>query len=146
MTTKKVTRAINKKFENSKVVQDVQTALHEKRRVPAVIGAFLGAVIPFLTWHTAHEDIDWNKGWLQFSVLFCAAGLLYSSLNVYSWGEIAFRNRLKAFGFVLLMEGIMVSSKTPWVSILVLSYLMIINAVATATNLANPEPVKATSL
>jgi phosphatidylserine synthase len=135
-------KVLNKKFQNSKVVQDVQTALDKRRRIPAVIGAFLGAVIPFLTWHTAHADLDITKGWLQFQALFCAAGLLYSSLNVYSWGEIAFRNKMKAFGFVLLMEGIMVSSKTLWVSLLVLGYLMIINAVATATNLANPEPVK----
>jgi hypothetical protein len=58
---------------------------------------------------------------------------------MYGWGKLAFLQRSKAIGFVLLLEGTMVTSHTHWLAVTALVYLCAINGVATACNLAGAQ-------
>lgn len=56
-------------------------------------------------------------------------------MTVYKWGRIAFGMPVKAVGFCVLLEGVLVASSTPWLSCGALVYLCAINAIATGCNL-----------
>jgi hypothetical protein len=65
-----------------------------------------------------------------------AGGLAYSAKTVFDWASLAFANAVKATGFVVLLEGVMVTSATTWLGVAALAYLISINAVATACKLS----------
>jgi hypothetical protein len=72
----------------------------------------------------------------QLSTYLVLGGLVYSAKTVYDWGSLAFKLPIKAVGFVVLLEGVMVTAKTPWLGVVALVYLIVINGVATACTLA----------
>lgn len=118
-------------------VDQVRVAFRRKNRLAAAMGALLGGIIPLASHVVAHGEIDKDGSlFTQLGTYFVLAALLYSAKTVYQWGKVAFRDGTKAFGFVVLMEGIMVASRTGWLSVAALVYLMVINAVATACTLA----------
>jgi hypothetical protein len=55
---------------------------------------------------------------------------------VYAWGKLAFRAPVKAAGFVVLLEGVMVFAHTQWLSVSALAYLIAINGLATGCKFA----------
>ena len=71
----------------------------------------------------------------QKALYLVLGGLAYSAKTVWQWGTVAFQNAFKAFGFVVLLEGVMVTSHILWLSITALVYLMAINGIATGCNL-----------
>jgi hypothetical protein len=88
----------------------------------------------------AHEEIALTRSlWTQPAVLIVLGGLLFSAFTVYHWCRQAFRSRVKAVGTVLLLEGVMITSHTAWLALVALGYLIAINGIATACNLARPE-------
>lgn len=112
------------------VVGQVRLALKRENRLATAVGSLLGGFVPAATWTmTHHEPHDWR-------LLIVAGGLLYSAITVYKWGVLAFGMRVKAFGFVALLEGVMVMSATAWLSLTALGILIGINAVATAVALS----------
>lgn len=121
------------------VVDQVRLALRPGSRLAFALGSFLGAVVPFVTFHYSHTEIDLARPlWLQPRALFVLGGLTFSAVTMYGWGKMAFLQKTKALGFVLLMEGTMVTTRTHWLALVALAYLCAINAVATACNLARP--------
>lgn len=112
--------------------------------IAALLGALLGGVVPLVTYVVAHYEL--RDGWIEPRAALVAGGLAYSAKTVWQWGRLAFKCPWKATGFVLLLEGVMVLSSIPWLARLALSYLMGINAVATACTIAHddkpaaPEP------
>ena len=71
-----------------------------------------------------------------------AGGALFSSLTVISWGQIVLKNLFKAIGFATLVEGVMIASKTWWLSLTALGLLVTINAISCAVALAQDETKK----
>ena len=123
------------------VVNDVRIALHPRSRVAAAVGLLLGGFVPLATYVTAHTEIDWTRPlYEQLAALFVAGGLTFSAVTMYAWGTLAFFDRAKALGFVVLLEGTMVTSHTRWLAVAALCYLVSINGVATACNLARGKP------
>ena len=112
------------------VIAQVRTAA--KNPVALAIGALLGGFVPAATYMVAHNEA---KG---FNMAMCLVigGLVYSAKTVFQWGRMAFNDTAKALGFVLLIEGVMVTSKTGWLALAALAYLVSINAVATGCLLA----------
>jgi len=95
-------------------------------------GSVLGSFIPFATYFVAHHDT-------QVSPLYwvlVAGGLLFSAKTVFDWTRIAFQSAPKAFGFVLIVEGVMTFSTLAVLSYFALAVLAIINGVATGCNIA----------
>jgi hypothetical protein len=119
------------------VVDQVRFALQPRARLAAAVGMLLGAVVPFVTSHYAHRELDFSRAlYLQPLAFFVLGGLLFSAVTMYSWGRLAFLDRAKALGFVVLLEGTMITSHTAWLANVALAYLIAINGVATACNLA----------
>ena len=52
---------------------------------------------------------------------------LYSALTVFEWAKLAFTSVPKSVGFVVLVEGVMVTSTTHWLALTALGYLIGIN-------------------
>lgn len=124
------------------VVEQVRVALRPGARLAFVVGMLLGGFVPVATFVLAHAELVHGRPlWLQPAAAFVAGGLLFSAVTMYRWGRLAFDVRAKAVGFVLLLEGTMVTSSTRWLSLVALAYLVLINGVATACNLARPRDV-----
>jgi len=119
---------------NKSIIEQVKIAFGKGNRLAAFFGAVLGAIIPASIWFIAHFDIDASKGF-QISYALVAAGLMFSAKTVFDWGCMAFKQPLKAFGFVVLIEGIMTFSHLVWLSVVTLIVLMTINGIATGCNL-----------
>ena len=106
-----------------------------------IIGAALGAFIPCASYQLSrHECAAYPWMWA-----FVAGGFLFSSFTVYEWAKTAFGHSVKAFGFVILTEGVLVLCHTEWLSICGLVILALLNATATASNLLRDRTEDVTS-
>jgi hypothetical protein len=103
--------------------------------LPLLIGALIGALVPIATYTVGHAELE-ASGWGSVPGAIVVGGCVFSAITVYKWGRRAFDSALKALGFVVLSEGVMTFSHTPWLSMLMLGFLMAINAVANGANLA----------
>ena len=107
----------------------------------ATIGAALGAFIPCASYQLSrHECASYPWMWVLV-----AGGFLFSSFTVFDWAKTAFGHSVKAFGFVILTEGVLVLCHTEWLSIGGLIILAALNATATASNLLRDRTEDATS-
>lgn len=94
-------------------------------------GAVIGGFIPLAAYTLAHQP---GLPFASLSTLLVIGGLLYSAPTVYEWAK-GFAGGIKAFGFVLLLEGILVVSPVAWLSVASLVILMGVNAAILATKL-----------
>lgn len=127
-----------KKSKELSVIEQVERSFRRDNLL-AIMGGFLfGAMPPISTFTVAHIAV--KPGSLielasQFSAYLVLGGLVYSSITVYQWKLVAVRNKWKAFGFVLLTEGVMTFINIPWLCYAALFQLVIINWVANTYNL-----------
>lgn len=126
------------------VVEQVRVALSPEHRLATFLGALLGAFVPFATFMIAHHQV--NTGAYAYGadpkLLLVLGGLVYSARTVLQWGRLALDSGIKAIGFTVLIEGVMVASSAAWLSIVALVYLCLINAIATGVTLARGAPQK----
>lgn len=131
------------------VIDQCAISLQPKYRLASFLGAVLGGFIPIASFVVAHlETTEHPERWI-----FVAGGMTYSAMTVYSWASIAFSNRIKAVGFILLVEGVAIFASTFALNVAALTILVAINALATAYNLiaqqrdihaqTRPEKIKA---
>jgi hypothetical protein len=122
------------------VVEQVRLSLRRGSRLAFFLGCLLGGFVPIATFQVSHTEFSWARPlWAQPAAFLVAGGLLFSALTMYRWGVLAFAHRAKALGFVVLLEGTMVTCHTQWLAFAALAYLAAINAVATACRLAGAE-------
>lgn len=114
------------------IVEQIRIASLKKNRLALFCGSILGSFIPFATYFVAHLDTRVSP---LYWVL-VAGGLMFSAKTVYDWTRIAFQSGPKAFGFVVLVEGVMTFSTIAVLSYFALAVLAIINGVATGCNIA----------
>ncbi len=121
-------------------VEQLRDGLRPKARVATAMGFLLGGFVPLASFILAHYEIDRAAPFTwQPAAPIVLGGLVYSAKTVFAWGRLAFRSTAKAFGFVVLLEGVMVVSKTQWLSFAALAYLIAINGIATGCNLSAKE-------
>lgn len=133
-------------MNNISILDQLEQATHKKNRLAFAFAAPLAGIIPFFSWWLIHFEVSQNP----LLWLVAIGGLIYSAITVFSWGKTAFQSGIKSFGFVLLLEGILTFSVTLWVSIVSLGFLIVINAIATSTNLvldkkSNRAAIRATA-
>lgn len=104
-----------------------------ERPFAGVVGGLLGGFVPLATYTVAHKELT---SWRDPMIALVIGGLAYSAKTVWQWGRQAFDCTYKATGFVLLLEGVMVTSSITWLALLALMYLICINAIATACLIA----------
>ncbi|HKO46642.1 MAG TPA: hypothetical protein VJV79_02910 [Polyangiaceae bacterium] len=117
------------------VVAQVRRACAPGNRLAAFVGMLLGGVVPTAVYVVAHRESGPFAGH-EMAWLLTAGGLLYSASTVYEWARLAFGSTAKSVGFVVLLEGVMVTSSTHWLALTALGYLILINGTATACTLA----------
>ena len=137
------------------VVEEVELAFHPRSRLASALGFILGGVIPIATYLEAHSDLDPTQPLAtQPAAFLVAGGLLFSAKTVFAWGKRAFRDGAKAAGFVLLLEGVMITSTVPVLPLVLLALLVAINGIATGCALsldrspklgASPRPMAVAS-
>jgi hypothetical protein len=119
------------------VVEQVKQALKPKARLAACLGFLLGGFVPLASYVVAHFEVDTNAPlYSQLSTLLVLGGLVFSARTVYDWARLAFNASGKALGFVVLAEGVMCTSHTPWLAVSALVYLVCINGIATGCTLS----------
>jgi hypothetical protein len=101
-----------------------------------LLGFGLGAFVPLASYMEIHFEVGHHPQ-LWFLV---AGALAYSAISVYTWAVEAFHYRLKALGFVVLLEGTMTFCSILWLSLAGLAILMILNAITAAVTLQARSP------
>lgn len=113
------------------VIDQIRTAL--KNPLATFAGFVLGGFVPVATFSVSHLDKTLNEYVMWALVL---GGLIYSALTVFTWAKNAFGHAVKAFGFVVLIEGVMTLSGLPELSYAALALLVLINGIATGATLS----------
>lgn len=120
------------------VIDKVRFACERESRLALYFGIACAGIVPVAVFVTTHYCIDYGAPlYLQASTYFAAGGLIFSALTMYLWGLEAFGLRLKAFGWVLLLEGVMVTSTVRWLAYVTLALLVAVNGIASACNFAS---------
>lgn len=102
-------------------------------RAGLVGGTVLGGFVPVSSYTLVHSGNEQAALW-SLPMLLVLGGLLYSAPTVWEWAR-SFCGPVKAFGFVLLLEGILVASPVPWLAAVALVLLAAVNALVLATKL-----------
>jgi hypothetical protein len=124
------------------VVAQCRAALARGNRLAAVVGLLIGGFVPVATYLVAHAA----AGLWTLPAVLAAGGLLFSAPTVFGWARLAFGgagklSAVKACGFVVLLEGVMVAARglgLPTLGYAALVYLVAINAAATAARIGDP--------
>jgi len=94
--------------------------------------------VPVASYQLAHHEVVPGAAlYAQPAAWMVLGALCFSALTVYGWAKMAFGSGVKALGFVVLLEGVLVASQTPWLALGALGYLVAVNGVATGCRLAN---------
>lgn len=115
-----------------------------RENIPATVVALIfGGFIPFAVWWLSHKQLDVTslKTGNFSSVVaipLILGGLAYSATTVVELSTLAFHKRAKAWGFTILLEGVLLGASTTWLSISALVYLILLNAVGTAVSVTRP--------
>lgn len=119
-----------------------------KHLAAAILGAAFGGFVPIASYVVAHvmlAGIELADAYTHLATYFVIGGLLYSAPTVYAWlkkavGSDDWIGRIKPFGFVLLLEGVMLINydhiAVQAVSYAALGFLVFINAVSSGCKLA----------
>jgi len=114
------------------VVDQVTLAFKARNRLATIMGFMLGGVVPVATYLEAHVDLDRSLPLhAQVATYLVLGGLAFSAKTVFEWARLAFDNGVKAAGFVVLLEGVMITSGVPILPLVLLGILVGINGVAT---------------
>ena len=118
------------------VVDQVVLACHPRNRLATALGFLGGGAVPAATYAEAHFGLDLARPLhLQVTTWAVLGGLLFSAKTVFNWAKLAFRDSWKAAGYVVLLEGIMITSRVPVLPLVLLVILVAINGVATGCTL-----------
>jgi VIT1/CCC1 family predicted Fe2+/Mn2+ transporter len=120
------------------ILDQVSLAAKPQNRLASFMGGILGGFIPIASFVLAHIECPiYPIMWILV-----AAGMAYSAITVYEWASIAFKYWAKAFGFVVLVEGVAIFAHTPQIFYAALTILVAINAIATAYTLVSDREEK----
>ena len=93
--------------------------------------------MPVATWTLVHmEAINFGR------LILVTGGSIFSGLSVFGWCQVIFGHRLKALGFTVLLEGVMLLSTTMWLSVCALLLLVTVNSVFAAVALTRDNVQK----
>ncbi len=114
------------------VVDQVVEAFRPRNRLATVLGFIAGGVVPAATFVEAHCELDLDQPLhSQVATYLVLGGLLFSAKTVFAWAKLAFQDGWKAAGFVVLLEGVMITSHVPILPLGLLALLVAINGIAT---------------
>jgi hypothetical protein len=120
------------------VMGQLAYALRRNNLPATAIGFLLGGFVPLATFMIVHYQLSTTTPlYLQPLVLMVCGGLVFSAKTVFEWTALAFGSKAKALGFVVLLEGVLLLSTQPGLSLAALAYLVTVNGIATGVRLAS---------
>lgn len=135
-------------MQNISIIRQLNLVVLKGNRLACAIGALMGFVVPLMVYAVTHElpGIYKESGVVSLPFLalsaMAVAGCVFSAKSVYQWGVLAFADRFKAVGFAILLEGMLAMSGIVhesqwmrWLGAVALAYLMLVNAISSATNI-----------
>lgn len=129
--------------KNVPITMQLVIASRKGNRLATAIGAFLGTVVPVMTYAVTHKLPSLQYTEFSFWVLLIMAigGCSFSMKSVIVWGKLAFQqDTLKAISFALLLEGMLIMSgllpDMCWLGYAALIYLCTINAINAGCSIA----------
>lgn len=129
------------KYMQLGITDQVRLAFQRQNRIPALVGTVLGSIPPVSAFCFSHFGLDLDSWRGRLAVVFVLACLSFSAPKVYRWSLAAFRSRLEAGGFAVLLEGAMTLADHRTLVLAVVSYVCLatlvgINAIVTACSIA----------
>jgi hypothetical protein len=119
------------------VVDEVVIALNGRNWLATALGFIAGGVVPVATYLEAHHDVDPSRPLhAQVTTYLVLGGLVFSAKTVFRWATRAFADGWKAAGFVVLLEGVMITSHVPVLPLVLLAILVAVNGIATGCTLS----------
>jgi hypothetical protein len=113
------------------VLDQLRLACKRENALGTGFGFVIGGAIPVGIFSVAHYEAGIRSWHEMVMLVICLGGLLFSAKTVVQWAHEAFDDRIKAVGFVVILEGIMTLSHLEYLTYGALCILTIINAVAT---------------
>lgn len=98
----------------------------QKRTVGQLCAAAASGFLPIASYMMAHVEAQEAGRWYLWALV--AAALLFSAPTLAKWAQKWCGGAVKAWGFTVLLEGVLVASHTPALSIAALTILVVINA------------------
>lgn len=95
------------------------------------MGLIFGGFVPIAVYSLVHVEVPVHP-WLWTMIV---GGLAYSAITVFKWADQAFHMKIKALGFVLLLEGTVTFSTERWLGLTGLVILVVINGLSAAVAL-----------
>lgn len=120
--------------EHSEVVETIKVAFHSRNIVWTGFGLVFGGWAPLASYIIAHIELQGN--YQNYKSAMLVGALLFSAPTVYQWFKEVFNSAVKAFGLVVLLEGVMCFSSTVWLGLSALLLLMVINGIQSGCNMA----------
>jgi hypothetical protein len=117
------------------LVQQVRRAFARRSLLATLIGFLLGGFVPVAIYVVVHRE-GFDPTSAVPSTGLVLGGLCYSAQTVFQWARLAFTGVVKSLGFCVLLEGVMVASKTHWLGLAALLYLVAINGIATGCTIS----------
>ena len=115
------------------IVKQFRIATAKKNRVAMMIGGTFGTFVPVAIYFSSHAH---DFSWQSVTGGIAGMGLVYSVKTVYEMASQVFGQMMKAAGFVVLLEGVMVTTHIQWLGIVALILLITINTVSAGVNVA----------
>jgi hypothetical protein len=96
----------------------------QKRTIGQIMASVAAGFLPIASFVMAHYESKTNP----LLWVLVAAALMFSAPTLADWANKWSGNKYKAWGFTILLEGVMVASHTEWLSFAGLIILVAINA------------------
>jgi len=123
--------------------------LHQLRlaaRSPGALalGVVIGGFVPVASYVTVHDGgmLTYGGGrlhvtdWTDPRWSLVLGALAFSAKSVYQWAHAAFDDRVKALGFTVICEGVLLMSTTPWLGYAAIAMLVLVNVLSSGAVLA----------
>lgn len=114
------------------IVDQIVRAFRPRHRLAMIIGFILGGFMPLASFFLKVESASEPRLWILIG-----GALAFSAITVFEWTRRAFQNPIKAIGFVLVLDGVMVFSHNHYLSCAALFILVFINGTASGCKIAS---------
>jgi len=132
------------------IISQIRALRSKDNWLAFLVGGLIGSFVPVAVFALNHHVLgethslvaairEGGERWCLLGLIL--AGAVFSAKSVYGWGLSAFAgDRIKALGYCVLIEGVMVLSPLEWLRVVAMVYLVAINVIATGSNLMEVEP------
>lgn len=113
------------KSRKQPTVAPIKINAAQKRTIGQIFASVAAGFLPIASFVMAHYESKQNP----YLWILVAAALAFSAPTLAAWAQKWCGHAVKAWGFTILLEGVMVASHTEWLSFAGLMILIAINAV-----------------